>query len=251
MYSFKRIFKALAWLAAGSPAQKRRVRLELARVAAGIFGDHYVGEDYKLWRTDAGFLQEYKRLSPGNPYSQDRKYLLREIARAVKDIPGSIAECGCYEGASAFFMAGENPDVPLHLFDSFEGLSDPVDEDNAKEPDILRWKRGDLRSTEEKARSVLSSFENVYFHRGWIPSKFDEVAREQFRLVHIDVDLYEPTRDSLEFFYPRLSPGGAIVMDDYGFSTCPGAHRAATEYMADKPESIIHSPTGQGIIFRR
>lgn len=251
MYSFKRIFRALAWLATGTPAQKRRVRLELARVSAGLFGDHYIGEDYKLWRTDADFLEHYRRLSPGNPYSQDRKFLLREIARAVRDIPGRIAECGCYEGATAFFMASENPDVPVHLFDSFEGLSDPVAEDNTADSDVFRWKRGDLRTTEERARSVLSSFEHIHFHRGWIPERFEDVAGERFRLVHIDVDLYEPTRDSLAFFYPRLSPGGAIVMDDYGFSTCPGAHRAASEYMQDKPESIIHSPTGQGIIFRR
>jgi hypothetical protein len=48
-----------------------------------------------------------------------------------------------------------------------------------------------------------------------------------------------------------MVPGGIIVMDDYGFTNCPGAYRAAHEFMATRPESIIHLPTGQGVIIRR
>jgi hypothetical protein len=66
--------------------------------------------------------------------------------------------------------------------------------------------------------------------------------------VHIDVDLYQPTRDSLAFFYPRLVKGGVIVMDDYGFKTCPGATRAAEELATAQGVGILHLPTGQGVI---
>ena len=82
---------------------------------------------------------------------------------------------------------------------------------------------------------------------GWIPSRFADVSAERFAFVHIDVDLYQPTRDSLTFFYERMLPGGIVLCDDYGFASCPGALRAMDEFFAGRPETIIHLPTGQGM----
>ena len=85
----------------------------------------------------------------------------------------------------------------------------------------------------------------VVFHEGWIPDRFGDVAETRFCFVHLDVDLFQPTRDSLGFFYPRMVDGGLIVCDDYGFETCPGARRAVDEFFADRPEPIgVHLPTG-------
>lgn len=145
MYSAARIIKALRWMALGNKAQRRRVRLEAARIAASLFGDFPLGEDHKLWRKDKDFLNDYSRLSPGNPYSEERKFLLREFTKFAKGVAGSMAECGCYEGASAWFMAAEAPDVPLHLFDSFQGLSRPHASDEVMaDADLPPWKAGDL-----------------------------------------------------------------------------------------------------------
>ena len=63
-------------------------------------------------------------------------------------------------------------------------------------------------------------------------------------------EIAEPTLASLEFFYPRLSPGGMIVLDDHGFAGCPGARRAAVEYFADKADPVLDLATGQGVVFR-
>jgi O-methyltransferase len=248
MYSSRRVLKTLYWLFFGGPTKRRRIRQECARIAASLFGDFPISEDHKLWREDKEFLAEYQRLSPDNPYSQDRKFVLRELARFTRDVPGCMAECGCYKGGSAYFMAKENPDVPLHLFDSFEGLSEPNNKDLHSREDHWLWERGSLVATEEEARKTLSGFDHVVFHKGWIPDRFPEVKDERFRLVHIDVDLYQPTLDSLEFFYPRMNSGGVIVLDDYGFTTCPGAYRATVEFTAKNLIYVLHLPTGQGII---
>jgi predicted O-methyltransferase YrrM len=248
MYTPRRVLKGMYWLLGGNPAQRRRSRQECARLAAALFGDFPLSDDYKLWRTDTTFLEDYQRLSPGNPYSQDRKYLLREFLRFTRNVPGVLAECGCYAGASAYFMAQVMPELPLHLFDSFEGISLPQAFDKPVGQDHLLWQAGDMCATEEQVRRNLKDFGNVQLHKGWIPERFVDVADQIFRLVHIDVDLYQPTLDSLQFFYPRMARGGVIVMDDYGFTTCPGAYRAATEFMAGKAEYIVHMPTGQGVI---
>ena len=68
--------------------------------------------------------------------------------------------------------------------------------------------------------------------------------------MHIDVNLYQPTLDSLAFFYPRMQHGGIVVCDDYGFSTCPGATRAVQEFLADAPEKMVALPVGGGFFIK-
>lgn len=245
-----RWLRALWWLLRGTPTQRRRVRLELARMSAALFGDFPLSEDHKVWREDQAFLDDYKRLSPGNPYSQDRKWVLREFARLTDSLPGDLAECGCFEGASAFFISQASSHGELFLFDSFKGLSRATELDKASGGDVRAWTSGDMRSHQTTLDRNLAGFERIQILPGWIPERFGEVASRTFRLVHIDVDLYEPTRDSLAFFYPRLVEGGVIVMDDYGFRTCPGAKRAADEFAAKQDVPILHLPTGQGIFMR-
>lgn len=245
-----RILRAIHWLTTGTPAQRRRVRQELARLSASLFGDFPLSDDYKYWRDDKSFLADYKRLSPGNPYSQDRKWTLKEYVRLSNRLDGDIAECGCYQGATAFFMAQASTHGMLHLFDSFEGISRPASNDVAADANIMGWTEGDLAASEATVRRTLASFENVTYYAGWIPARFGDVEDRSFRVVHIDVDLYQPTRDSIEFFYPRLVQGGVIVMDDYGLMTCPGARQAADEFAEKSGIGILELPTGQGIITR-
>lgn len=246
----ERVLKGVRALLFGSRAQRRRALLEVARFAASNLGGHYVGEDYKLWLQDERFVRRFRELSPHNEFSMERKYALRELALSVSTLDGAVAECGCYVGVSAWFLASVVDGAEFYLFDSFEGLSAPSEQDRS--PDGLpQWQRGDLSASESELRRNLAEFSNVHVLKGWIPDRFGEVASCDFKLVHIDVDLYQPTFDSLEFFYPRLVSGGMIVMDDYGFANCPGAFDAANRFMKDKPERIIHLPTGQGVVIKR
>ena len=60
-----------------------------------------------------------------------------------------------------------------------------------------------------------------------------------FKLVHLDVDIYESYKNALEFFYPRMVRNGVIVMDDYGSKFCLGAKKAIDRFMSYKPEKLI------------
>lgn len=245
-----RVGRALKWLLAGSPGQRRRVRQELARSSAALFGDFPISEDQKLWRDDTQFRDDFRRLSPDSPYSEDRKWNLREYTKLTNVLEGELAECGCYVGTSAFFIAQASTHGTLYLFDSFQGLSSPSSLDRDVGDAVIPWSEGggDLSTSEATLRHNLACYDSVVVFPGWIPERFKEVSDKQFRLVHIDVDLYQPTRDSLEFFYPRLVKGGVIVMDDYGFKTCPGATQAAKELATSQRVGIVHLATGQGVI---
>lgn len=251
MITATRLARAMQWFIAGTPAQRRRVRQELARASAAMFGDFPISDDHKLWRRDTQFLDDFNRMSPGNPYSQDRKWVLREYVKLSNNLPGDLAECGCYVGTSAFFIAQASQHGTLYLFDSFQGLSHPNVADHGTTDDVLPWSAGDLSTDEATLRRNLSRYDSIEVLPGWIPERFGEVMDRQFRVVHIDVDLYQPTRDSLEFFYPRLVQGGVIVMDDYGFATCPGATRAAHEFSSHHGAGVLHLATGQGVITKR
>jgi len=251
LYSIKRIARGISWLVSSDKAKKRRARQECARVAASFFGDFPLSDDYKLWREDKNFLATYKKLSPLSPYTEDRKYVIREFVRYTNHIIGDIAECGCFEGASAYFIAEAANNTHIYLFDSFEGLSRPSNEDSVRSKDRMQWDAGDMKSNEEKLSSNLSSFNNIHILKGWIPTRFKDVKDNTFRFVHVDVDLYEPTMSCLEFFYPKIAAGGVILMDDYGSTKCPGAYKAAQEYFNSLDMHILHLPTGQGVIIKR
>jgi hypothetical protein len=207
-----------------------------------------LGEDLKSYWNDEAFISDYRRLAGHNYRSLERKYTIYQLVCSLGWLAGDIAECGVYNGASSYFMAlaGARCGVQreLHLFDSFAGLSPP------EAADGLYWQAGDLACDEDTARRNLAGFPGIHIYPGWIPTRFAAVAERRFCFVHVDVDLYRPTSDSLAFFYPRLAPGGMLVCDDYGFDSCPGARRALDEFFAGRRERIIHLPTGQGLVIK-
>ncbi len=200
------------------------------------------------WWQNAKFNRYLDAFGEKGGFNTHRRWMLGQLLRLVQKVPGDTVECGVYRGSSSYLILEANrlADVPRthHMFDSFQGVSQPVSADGTY------WKSGDLSEPESVARELLRDFSNKHFYPGWIPSRFDEVANRQFCFVHVDVDLYEPTRDSLAFFYPLLSPGGVFLCDDYGSPFCPGATRACDEYLTAIPEKMLALPDGGGFFIK-
>lgn len=219
----------------------------LVRFAAWAQPGYIPTKATKTWLSDSDFFREYDRLMPADRRrSAERKYFLRSLLALADGLPGDTAECGVYTGASSWFICRhfEGAGKIHHGFDSFQGLPAP----SAVDGDY--WRRGDATAGEEQARETLAGFD-VELYRGWIPERFGEIADRRFCFVHVDVDLYKPTRDSIEFFHPRLVPGGLMLFDDYGSGPqSPGAARAIDECLAGHPEPLIQSPTAQAFILK-
>lgn len=216
---------------------------------ANMFNPHFhFTEAGQVWRNDKEFEENYINLVGDDFHSIDRKYTVNQFLQLIKNIPGDMAECGVYKGATAWFICAfvqkHGLSKALHVFDSFEGLSKPKNEDGTY------WVAGNLATDEGTCRNNLSQFDFVKYYKGWIPDKFTEVDTTQFCFVHIDVDLYQPTFDAVSFFYERLNKAGILICDDYGFSTCPGAKKAIDDFFADKTETVIMLTTGQGFIIK-
>lgn len=247
-----RFIKNLTGSFVGSDRQRYQSRHNTLRMLANAW-DLRVYNHSLYWFDDQQYREMWSRFPEANAGIAERRYNLFHLSRSVADLEGDTAECGVLHGAgSHIIMSAAGGASTHHIFDSFEGLSEPGTEDETTALTPYVWKKHDLSVPEERVRRNLAAFgDRVAYYKGWIPTRFNEVADRRFKLVHIDVDLYQPTYDALAFFYERMVPGGLIVCDDYGSTICPGAKQAFDEYMQDRPEAIVHLTTGQGFIAKR
>ena len=256
LMSFEKYIKAikLSWLSLfGSKKSKYESRHHL--LSALAFANNFRLYNRNLaWINDAEYLSVWTKFPRHKNNIHERKFNLYYIAKSVKNIPGDIAECGVFHGGSSFLMleASVGSKKHLHGFDSFEGLSEPKDVDLNSPDYTFKWVKNDMRFDMSTTEKNLEKFKGSFtLYKGWIPSRFNEVKDKKFSFVHIDVDLYEPTKDALEFFYSRMSPGGVLLCDDYGSLACPGAKKAMDEFFSDKKEkTVIHLTTGQGMVLK-
>lgn len=196
------------------------------------------------WWDDPAFNAYLEKFGLMGSMNSDRRWVLHQLTKLAASVPGDTAECGVFNGSSSYLIC-QALDRPHFMFDSFEGLSQPSYADSEFAA------KNSLACSLETAQHNLAGFPKAVFYKGWIPERFPEVRDHRFCFVHIDVQLAQPTRDSLEFFYPRLNPGGLIVFDDYGFTTCPGARQAIDKFMSDKPERIIELSGGSAFLIHR
>jgi hypothetical protein len=198
------------------------------------------------WWMNEEFQKYLVQFSEDRSHNCDRKWNLAQLQRLTLDVPGDTAEVGVFQGASSWLILKQGNEHRHHwMFDSFEGLSKPGEQDG------VYWKEGDLKAPMAMVRENLREFDGRFtLLPGWVPDRFEEVADRTFSFVHIDVDLYEPTLASIRFFYPRMKPGGIIVCDDLGFDTCPGATSACEDALGDFREKFVTMADGGGFFVK-
>jgi hypothetical protein len=240
------------------------ILLKRSRRSLRFWPDH-VESPQTIYETDKWFNRLYEEAqvrtqmeASDNPLRRQRHYTLNYLVAGADLGLGDVCELGCWRGLSAYQIATRVREsgcrTTFHVFDSFEGLSQIKDEDVLKaggQPQNIDAWRKSFACPLETVRRNLSEFDFIRYYRGWIPERFGEVADRTFSLVHIDVDLYQPIRDSFEFFYPRLVPGGIIIFDDYGCVAFPGAKKAVDECLEKFGRPFfVPLPSGQAFLLK-
>jgi O-methyltransferase len=164
-----------------------------------------------------------------------------------ENIEGAIAEIGVYRGDTSKFLHTLAPDKPYYLFDTFEGFPEQDLEQNGKHDQRFR------DTSIESVLATIGDVRHVHPRKGYVPDTFTGLEQMQFAFVLIDLDLYAPTVSSLEFFYPRVSRGGYIIVHDYNSPESNWAcKRALDEFMNDKAELVIEIADNWGsALFRK
>jgi hypothetical protein len=168
-------------------------------------------------------------------------FMVYAVAAGQTQVPGDYAEVGVYRGATAKLMCDAKGEKDIHLFDTFAGLpvSEAID---------IRFHRSMFSAQEEAVRKRLVKYEKVHIYPGVFPGTASAIRDKQFSFVHIDVDIYQSTKDCLEFFYSRMSPCGIIISHDYPSSA--GVTKAFEEFFADKKEKVVNLPMSQCMVIK-
>jgi O-methyltransferase len=199
---------------------------------------------------EAEFLRLFDSCRAETMTSLERMYALYQAVCHVVEcgIPGDLAECGVWRGGSVMLMAltlmaRGRTDRTIWLYDTFDGVSAPTDVDvqemsGRKASEILAARE---RSQEDPfwgiaARPLVESnlrrtgypMDRFRIIEGDVLTTLSAEAPAHLAVLRLDTDWYQSTRHELEQLYPRLSPGGVLIVDDYGYWR--GARKATDEY---------------------
>lgn len=172
----------------------------------------------------------------------ERLYILQQFAKRQQKLDSNFVEVGIYSGMSMYFMA-EYCNKSFLGIDSFEGVSEPT-----PGIDTDYFVKGSLACNIENAEKYLEKFNNIQLVKGWVPEVLKSLPELRYSLVHIDVDLHNPTKESIEYFWDRLLPDGVLICDDFGSSKTVGAKKAMIDFFGR--ENIIEFSTQQAFVIK-
>lgn len=169
---------------------------------------------------------------------------------AERGIEGDFVECGVWRGGNAILAAAifkrYGVRKRVYLFDTFQGMTEPTDADRraatgeaayreyaagsrATHNEMCYASLDDVRANFERA-GLLNA--DIVFVQGDVLQTLAQEANlpQHIAVLRLDTDWYESTKRELEVLYPRVTAGGVLIVDDYGYWT--GARKATDEYFA-------------------
>ena len=195
-----------------------------------------------------GYSGPVRSLTPLRETMDLRLAHVRLLAEEIhlRKLPGAIAELGVYQGAFAAELNRLFPDRTLYLFDTFEGFTREDVAEEKKHAAHSRAAAGDFSDTSlEQVRARLPHPEQAVFCKGHFPDTLpDDLPPLAF--VNLDPDLYEPILSGLRAFWPKLVPGGVILIHDYNSAQFEGAKKAVQCFCQEHHLMVLPLPDLHG-----
>ena len=215
------------------------------------------------FRTDQRFRSAYNRgvtASLGvDPHFEWRVHIALWAATKALSVPGDFVECGVNAGfissAIMSYLDWSSCQRTFFLLDTFAG---PVIQQFSSD-EIARGRLkiaqealevGAYVTDLERVRINFSEWKNATVVQGDIPDVLASLTLPSVAFLHIDMNCATPESAALEFFWPRLSPGAIVLLDDYGYfgHECQAE---ALDHLAQRlGAEILVLPTGQGLLVR-
>lgn len=206
---------------------------------------------------------------PWTMTSNDKLFGLIEAVRYVHrtGLPGDFVECGVWRGGSSqaaarAFAACGDTSRHLYLFDTYEGMPEPTEEDvrhdgksaaemlaaKARPKSGARdvWAYASIEDVQDGMSRLDYPADKVHLIKGDVALTIPGEAPEQISILRLDTDWYQSTKHELDHLYDRLVPGGVLILDDYGW--WQGARQAVDEWLAATGEPILMNRLGEGRI---
>ncbi|MDH2391136.1 TylF/MycF/NovP-related O-methyltransferase [Streptomyces sp. HNM0663] len=169
-------------------------------------------------------------------------------------IPGDVVECGVWRGGSMMAVArtlleADDTSRHLHLYDTFEGMSEPSDHDRRHDgrsaAEMLAasprssgvWAYASLEDVQQAMGKTDYPTELIHYHRGKVEDTIPKHVPDRISVLRLDTDWFESTRHELAHLWPRLVPGGVLLLDDYGW--WEGARRAVDQWLEESGVPLL------------
>jgi O-methyltransferase len=202
---------------------------------------------------DPGFEDLRERVAGATMTSTERMHALHQAVNYVTDagVAGDVVECGVWRGGSSMLsalslLARGDTSRTLWLYDTFEGMTPPGDLDvkfdGAPADELLAaqersadavndWCVATVDDVRANMQSTGYPAARVRYVQGKVEETIPAEAPDAIAILRLDTDWFESTQHELVHLYPRLVPGGVLIVDDYGW--WQGAREAVDRYFAD------------------
>lgn len=208
---------------------------------------------YAPWRNDDVFVELFNKIRKFTYVDKYRCYELWQLVGEVSKIPGALIEVGVWRGGTGAIISKKAElcgiKDTIYLCDTFEGV---VKADSQKDP---YFHGGELNDTSVKiVRDLIYrrlKLKNVKILKGVFPDETKELIKDdKFRFCHIDVDVYQSAKDIVEWIWDKISLGGVIIYDDYGFQGCEGITKFVEEERKKSDRLVIYNLNGHAIVVK-
>lgn len=225
--------------------------LELRRLGKEPASTPAIFQDVEPWVAEI-----IERVRPFTMTSDVNISALCHAARYISrcNIQGDVVECGVWRGgsimAAAITLLAERDLRVLYLYDTFDGMPPPGTVDRvalSKTPaaDLLEeadrssniWAYATIEEVRVNVASTGYPTHSVRFVQGKVEDTIPIEAPREIALLRLDTDWYSSTKHELQHLFPRLSPGGVVIIDDYGY--WEGSRKATDEYINENRLQIL------------
>jgi hypothetical protein len=203
---------------------------------------------------DAGMASGHRINGGGDLGIEWRVHVACWAASQALQIEGDFVECGVNTGMMSLavcdYVDFNRTGKSFWLFDTFRGI--PVEQANSEDEREHVRSHNDMHYFDcyELAKENFSRYPKANLVRGTVPETLQSVQIDRVSYLSIDMNLALPERAALEHFWPKLSSGAIVLLDDYGFRGYEDQHREADSFAATANVSILSLPTGQGVILK-
>jgi O-methyltransferase len=172
-------------------------------------------------------------------------------AKATQTPTKNLVEAGTCDGLTAYFamsaIGSLGMDYKCFMYDAWEAMkSDDLLESEKSKTGMYSYL--EIGTT---VKNLIGFSKLTVFNKGYIPDSFSVSENpEEIVWLHIDLNAAAPTRDSLDYFYDKIQPGGIVLFDDYGSHDHVETKRVVDLFFQSKNANLFQLPTGQALVFK-
>lgn len=234
----------------------RGVGFEVRRYAAPVVVQGDVHEPvhpvatYSPWNRDRVFLDVFRKIRAHTLVDKYRCFELWSLVEQSSKVDGALMEVGVWRGGTGALIARRaqlDGGGRVYLCDTFCGVVKASSRDST-------YRGGECANTSQRIVERLLDdlgLTNVTVLTGVFPEQTAHLVGDStFRFCHIDVDVYQSAKDVVDWIWERMSIGGIVVYDDYGFAGCDGITRYVEEQTNERDRIVVHNLNGHAVVVK-